>query len=214
VSDNGTTALQTRQQETALAAQQQQAQLARVGSGNPLAIGPAQWNAMQQQAKMFVDSGFLPASIKTAAQAIAIVVTGYELGIPAMTALRTIHIVQGRPTLSAVLMGALIQKAHGDDALVLASSDDKQATYRSSAVAGPITPATLTPSKWRQKAGLAGKDTWKGHPAAMLRARCISSDRHGELPGCDAGPLHPGGVERAGAGARQRRDPLRPRLRP
>jgi hypothetical protein len=60
MTDNGTTALQTRQQETALAAPQQQTQLARVGSSNPLAIGPAQWDAMQRQAKMFVDSGFLP----------------------------------------------------------------------------------------------------------------------------------------------------------
>jgi hypothetical protein len=175
VTDNGTTALQTRQQETALSAPQQQTQLAHVGSSNPLAIGPAQWDAMQRQAKMFVDSGFLPSSIKTPAQAIAIVVTGYELGIPAMTALRTIHIVQGRPTLSATLMAALIQKAHGDDALVLVSSDDKQATYRFKRRGWADYTSYSYTIEMAQKAGLVGKDTWKGHPAAMLRARCISS---------------------------------------
>ena len=67
----------------------------------------ANWQVMTQQAEMLVKSGFLPASIKTKEQAVAIILTGQELGLPPMLALRKINVIQGVPTVAPELMLAL-----------------------------------------------------------------------------------------------------------
>lgn len=63
------------------------------------------------QSQMLVKTGFLPVSIKTPEQALAIILTGRELGIPAMAALNTINVIQGKPTVSPQLMLALIERS-------------------------------------------------------------------------------------------------------
>jgi hypothetical protein len=70
----------------------------------------AQWELMMKQAAILRKSGFLPAAIKTDAQAVAIIQAGRELGLGVMEALRSINVIQGKPTLSAELMAALALK--------------------------------------------------------------------------------------------------------
>lgn len=66
---------------------------------------------MKETATMLVKTGFLPQSIKTPEQAIAIILTGRELGIGTMAALNTINVIQGKPTVSPQLMLALIERS-------------------------------------------------------------------------------------------------------
>lgn len=68
------------------------------------------WAVIRQQAEVLVKTGFLPQSIKTPEQAMAIILTGRELGIGAMAALNTINVIQGKPTISPQLMLALINR--------------------------------------------------------------------------------------------------------
>ena len=74
-------------------------------------VGPMDWATMREQAQWLVKSGFLPGSIKTPEQAIAIMLQGRELDIPPMAALQTINVIQGKPTVSPQLMLALIERS-------------------------------------------------------------------------------------------------------
>ena len=74
----------------------------------------AEWTVMKDQATMLVKTGFLPESIKTAEQALAIMMTGKELGIPPMQALRGVNVIHGTPTVKPELMLALcVQRVPG-----------------------------------------------------------------------------------------------------
>jgi hypothetical protein len=72
--------------------------------------------------KELIDTGLLPPSIKRPAQAVAIILTGQEMGIPPMRALRTIYIVEGRPTMKAEEMLAHF-RAHGGKAKEVKATD-------------------------------------------------------------------------------------------
>jgi hypothetical protein len=132
------------------------------------------WNMAKEQAKVLVDTGFLPNSIKTKEQALAVMLKGRELGIPTMYALSNIVIIQGKPSCSAELMLALIYRDHGDAAMqfVSASAEECTIAYRrrgwESAQRYSFTLADA------QRANLTSP-TWKQYPGAMLRARCISA---------------------------------------
>lgn len=71
----------------------------------------SEFGVMKETATMLVKTGFLPGAIKTAEQAIAIILTGRELGIGTMAALNTINVIQGKPTVSPQLMLALIERS-------------------------------------------------------------------------------------------------------
>src|SRR5436190_5025431 len=71
----------------------------------------SEFGVMKETATMLCKTGFLPAAIKTPEQAIAIILTGRELGIGTMAALNTINVIQGKPTVSPQLMLALIERS-------------------------------------------------------------------------------------------------------
>ncbi len=62
------------------------------------------------EAKVLCESGMFP-DCQNAAQAYVKIMTGRELGIPATTAMRQLHVVKGRVGLDADLMVALVRKA-------------------------------------------------------------------------------------------------------
>ena len=80
---------------------------------NLSAMSPSadEWKIITDQARMLVGTNFLPQSIKTPEQAVAIILQGRELGIPTMAALGTINVIQGKPTISPQLMLALINRS-------------------------------------------------------------------------------------------------------
>lgn len=97
---------------------------------------------------------------------------GAALGIAPMAAIQGIHVIDGKPTASAGLIGALVRKAGhklrvtGNDELAVCTiirADDPDFEFR----------AEWTMDRARQ-AGLTGKSVWKQYPAAMLKARAIT----------------------------------------
>lgn len=110
---------------------------------------------------------------------------GAALGIPPMTAIQGVHVIQGRPTASAGLIGALVRKAGhrlrvtGDDRraeCVIVRADDPDFEFRS-----------VWTIERAQQAKLTGKDTWKAFPAAMLKARAITECARDACPEALAG---------------------------
>ena len=97
------------------------------------------WRAMREQAKELVVSGFLPKSIRTPEQAMAIIQTGHELGLGPMQALRTIHIIEGKPCMSADLIAGLALRNVPGAVLRVAETTDKFCTVEANRAGQQVT---------------------------------------------------------------------------
>ncbi len=118
-------------------------------------------------------------------QALLIMATGFELGIPATTALRMIYVAdfgQGEQvTLSADLMVALCLRSPLCEYFRCVESTDERAVYATKRKGDPerLQPFTMDDAK---RAGLgkvkdgkdAGSTNWAKYPAVMLRHRAAS----------------------------------------
>lgn len=142
---------------------------------------------LMDQAVRYVESGLLPASIKTPQQALIIMAQGRELGIPSTVALRQIVVVQGKPTCSAELMLALVHRTYGQSAMRVFKTDNESCTvqYRQQGWDG-ISDYTFSIED-AKRANLLKNPTWTQYPAAMLRARAISATVRFAFPECLSG---------------------------
>jgi hypothetical protein len=127
-------------------------------------------------ARLLVASGLLGRNVTKPEAAFAIIATGRELGLTAMQSLRSIHIIEGKPTLSADLIAALV-KSRPDVCLYFRMVESTATVARfQTHRKGEPEPTDMTFSIEDAKvAGVTGKDNWKKYPAAMLRARCITA---------------------------------------
>jgi hypothetical protein len=133
-------------------------------------IVPRDFNELRAFAKDAADSGFFGA--KNPVQALMLTMSGRDLGLSYTQALRAFHVVSGRPTMSADGMVAVCLGRKDVCAYfsTIESTPD-HAIVETHRVGAP-SPQRLTYSMSDAKAaGLTGKDTWRQHPAAMLRAR-------------------------------------------
>lgn len=132
----------------------------------------AEWGVMREQASMLVTTGFLPQAIKTPEQAVAIILTGRELGIGTMAALNNIAVIQGKPTVSPQLMLALINRTgQVEDLKIETGADGATCTIKRrgrSAYTARFGP------KEAQAMGLSGKDNYKKQPATMYKWRAVA----------------------------------------
>ena len=133
------------------------------------------WNQMRQQADVLVKSGFFP--VKTAEQALAILMTGKELGFQPMQSMRLIDVIQGKVALNAGGMATLVQRycqKHGGYLRQVALDNDRCTVEYMRAEWPEPQRFTFTMDD-AEEAGLAGRDMWKKHPRNMLYARAISN---------------------------------------
>lgn len=139
-----------------------------------LALGPQSLQELFQLAEHLSRAeGFVPSAYLGRPPAIAAaILTGAELGLGPMTALRSIHIVEGRPELSAELMLALALRG-GVRATWLETTS---ASARLQLEREGHAPLELGYT-WAdaERAGLTRRQTYQRHPAAMLRARALSA---------------------------------------
>lgn len=147
--------------------------------------------AQMEAAKRYVDSGLLPAAIKTPQQALTIMQAGREIGVPATYALRNIHVIEGKPSASAELLMALVRRAYGQSAIRVAEATSESCTveYRELGWDG-VSSLTFSMEDAR-KAGLATKPMWSKYPRAMLRSRAVSETVRTAFPECIAGLYTP-----------------------
>lgn len=126
----------------------------------------------------------------TEAIAVAIMV-GAELGLAAMQSLRSIHIIDGRPSFSADLVVGLVKRSPVCRWFRMVASTPERAEYATLREGDPEpTPYVYT---WEdaQRAGLTNRPNWRKHPAAMLRARCASALARAVYPDIVMGLLEP-----------------------
>jgi hypothetical protein len=130
----------------------------------------------ERRAEVLAKSALLPDALRgKPSDVLVVMITGHELGLKPMQALRGIHVIKGKPSLSADLMVALCKRSEACKYFRLVSSTPKACTYETLRINEPEpTPMTWT-IEMAQAANLTGSDNWKRHPDAMLRARCASA---------------------------------------
>lgn len=109
---------------------------------------------------------------KTAAQVAAALLTGQELGLSPMAALRSIDVINGTPALRAVAMRALVLAAGHE--LWLVESTNTRCVYRGRRSGSDKIQETVWDMDRARALNLAGKPNWRAQPKAMLIARSSS----------------------------------------
>lgn len=121
-------------------------------------------------------SSLLPTAVRGKPADLAVIlVTGQELGLSPMQALRGLHVVEGRPVLAAELLVGLVKKHPACRYFRLVESTDARAVYETHRGGEPEPTRMEWTIKQAQQAGLGGRHNWKAHPAAMLRARASAA---------------------------------------
>lgn len=144
------------------------------------ALAVDQYKMMIDQANRLIQTGFLPDSVKTGEQALAIVLMGNELGIGPMRALTSISVIKGKPTAGADLIRSLIFRDHGDEAFRVIETTPERCTISYKRRNWPA-PETFTYTmKDANTAGLnrksdKGPTNWDRFPREMLVARATSA---------------------------------------
>lgn len=113
--------------------------------------------------------------VKSPQEAFIRMATGMEVGLSPWQSLRSVYVIENRPSMSADLMVALCLRARDIcESFQLIESTDAVATYETKRVGQAVKRMSWTIDQSRQ-AGLLTKANWKNYPAAMLRARCSAA---------------------------------------
>lgn len=140
------------------------------------AFEPASISEAMRLAGLLVASRLLPKAVTTPEAAFVIMATGRELGLTTMQSFRSIHVIDGKPSLSAdLLLGMIKQKRALCSYFMLVESTDEVARYRTHRVGEPEATEMQFSIVDAKRAGLLDKDNWRKYPASMLRARCIAA---------------------------------------
>ena len=132
-------------------------------------------------------------NVKTADEAIALMLIAQAEGQHPAIAARDYHIIQGRPTLKADAMMARFQQAGGK--VEWKEYTDDRVTGVFSHPAGGSLSVTWTIEMGKNIGLVKPGSGWQKYPRAMLRARCISEGIRSVYPGCVSGVYTPEEVE-------------------
>jgi hypothetical protein len=147
-------------------------------------------------ASMAVKSGLFK-DLKDAAQAAVKIQAGLELGLAPLQSLSAIHLVEGKPTLGAGLLAALMQRAGFSWRIV--THTHEECTLEIHREGEALGEASFT-AKEAEAAGLLRRPPWQRHRKDMLFARAISRAARWYAPAVALGVYTPdelGGEEEA-----------------
>lgn len=143
---------------------------------------PASFAEQMEMARVFAASSLLPVHLRGKPENILVILDGARaLDVPSFWAFQSMYVVDGKLTLSAELMRALVRRAGhkfrvkestGKKAVVsIVRSDDPEFEF--------ISEFTMDDAKIAE---LSGKSNWKKYPKAMLLARATAQAVRGH---CD-----------------------------
>lgn len=161
-------------------------------SDKSTALVPISIEQAKEMATTISVSSLLPAALRNKpADVFVTLLAGHELGLAPMQALRSFHVINGKPVMTAELMVALC-KRRSDVCkyFQLVESTPESCTYKTQRIGDPDpTSMTWTIEQARIAQLITPGSTWMKHPAAMLRARCSSSLARAVFPDVMLGVL-------------------------
>jgi hypothetical protein len=137
-------------------------------------------DARQAEAVAFslAPTPFVPQSLRgrdvgqTAANITAAILTGQEVGLAPMASLRSIVVIQGTPTMSALALRGLVQ-SRGHEVWKVESSDTR-VVYAGRRKGSDKEERAVWTIERAQRLGLTSKENWRRQPENMLTARATS----------------------------------------
>lgn len=151
------------------------------GTAITLAADPSSelitWAAEAQAAygiaAKLVTTSFVPSAMRQKPhEATAAILTGQEVGLKPMAALRSINIISGTPAMTAIAMRGLVQ-SRGHKVWVEEQTDTRAVVCGQRRGSDKVQKSVWTMDR-AHKLGLTGKDNWKKQPQAMLVARATA----------------------------------------
>lgn len=147
-----------------------------------LELAPEAWTL----ASRIANTEFVPSALRNKPEAVlAAILTGHERGIPPMQSLAQIHVIEGKPSIAAELMRALILR-EGHELWVEESSPTRCTVVGKRAGSTRESKVTWTLDD-AKRAGLDGKQNWRKYPGDMLFARATAKLARALFPDVIAG---------------------------
>lgn len=136
------------------------------------ALVPRTLDEVRGLSAQFAKSALLPPDLRgKEADVFVTILAGQELGVPPMAALRGIHVVKGRPILSADMMVGVVLGRGVAAYFRCVDESQTSVTYETLRVGSPEPQRCTWTLEDAKRAGLDG-DNWRKYPRAMLKARC------------------------------------------
>lgn len=124
-------------------------------------------------AQSLAETSFVPTSMrKKAGEITAAILTGQEIGLEPMSALRSIDVIQGTPAMRAHALRGLVQ-SRGHEVWVDESTETRAVVCGRRKGTERVQKSVWTIDKARRM-GLTEKDNWKRMPENMLVARATA----------------------------------------
>jgi hypothetical protein len=135
-------------------------------------------------------SGYF-SDVKSQAQAVVKVLAGREIGIPAIASMKGIHIIQGQPSIGAVLMGAIIKRSNRYNYRVTKMTDEEVTIefFERDHAARDWAPIGVS-SFSKSDAQKAQTKNMGAYPRNMLFARAMSNGARWYCPDVFAGAIY------------------------
>lgn len=135
---------------------------------------PPERRARREILQSYIQSRLLPAHIRTVDQAEVIVGIGREIGLPPIASLRTIHLINGTPTVSPAMMLALANKRSLIEDQKLEKYEDR-VVFKIKRKGRESWHTEIFGAKEAAALGLLSKDNYKKQPTTMFAWRAISA---------------------------------------
>lgn len=142
-------------------------------------------------ANVLMKSGYFK-DLRDQAQAVTKILFGRDLNFSPTVSLQSINIIDGKPSLSATLLGALIKRSGKYNFKVREFTNVKcviEFFERDNGAWDSLGTSEFTIDD-AKTAGLLGKTSWKNYPKAMLYARALSQGQRAHCPDVSVGPLY------------------------
>ena len=137
-------------------------------------LEPVGLTQLWKVANAFVNSR-LYTKFATAEAAMVTIMRGRALGIDATTAMDGIHVIQGKPTMSASLMVGVVMASPKCEYMYCSEMDEKHAVWKAKRRGTPQEVTREFTIEQAAKMGLTNKDNWRKQPDVMLQWRCASA---------------------------------------
>lgn len=160
---------------------------------NPVSLMPQTFRDKYEMAKILSCSGLIPQGLNTPEKVCVALEWGHELQLSPMVAVQNIAVINGKPTLSADIMAAVVKRSPEFGGIEWRELTDRAAECVVTRRAAGYTETTVSRFTLADaaNAGLTGRDVWKKYPKRMLKHRCLSYALRDAFPDILAGLYNP-----------------------
>lgn len=148
-----------------------------------LEFEPHSFSDLEKFGEILFNSGLIPKQKCQSPQAaMTIALMGRDLGLSAMQAINGIHVIEGRPSVGAETMHALILSSGVAEIFEVVEMSEARCLVRAQRRGDQSVLDVVWTIEMAQRKGLAGKNNWKQWPESMLRARAVSQAAKARFP--------------------------------